>query len=100
MSGAETLLRWRRTSGEDWPPAIFIPEAERRGLMEPITIWTFDAAARAAIELSAVGPIGINLSAAMLGQGAAEIVSGIVRKASVAPDAFNIEITETAPFLN
>jgi len=55
VSGAETLLRWRRTSGEDWPPAIFIPEAERRGLMEPITIWTFDAVARAAAELSAIG---------------------------------------------
>jgi predicted signal transduction protein with EAL and GGDEF domain len=100
VSGAETLLRWRRKSGEDWSPAIFIPEAERRGLMEPITIWTFDAAARAAAELSAVGPIGINLSAAMLGPGAVEIVSGIVKKAPVAPHAFNIEITETAPFLN
>lgn len=68
--------------------------------MEPITIWTLDAAARAAVELSADSPIRINLSAAMLRQGAVGIVSGIVKKASIAPHAFNIEITETARYLN
>jgi EAL domain-containing protein (putative c-di-GMP-specific phosphodiesterase class I) len=36
----------------------------------------------------------------MLGQGAVEIVTGIVKKAPVLPHAFNIENTETAPFLN
>ncbi len=100
VSGAEALLRWRRTSGEDWPPAVFIPEAERRGLIEPITIWTFEAAAKAASSLSSVGPVGVNLSAAMLGEGAAEIVSGVLKLSGIPPQALNVEITETAPFLN
>lgn len=94
------MLRWRRAGGEDWPPSIFIPEAERRGLIEPITIWTFEAASRAAEELSVIGPIGVNLSAAMFGEGAAEIIKGIIGKAVAGPTAFNIEITETALFLN
>lgn len=100
VSGCEALLRWRRKGGEDWAPAVFIPEAERRGLIEPITIWTFEAAAKAAHELKSIGPIGINLSATMLGQGASEIVAGVFKTAGVSPRHFNIEITETAPFLN
>jgi CO/xanthine dehydrogenase Mo-binding subunit len=48
--------------------------------MEPITIWTFGVAARAAVKLSVVGQIGINLSAAMIGQGAADIFACILKR--------------------
>lgn len=100
VAGCEALLRWRRQGGENWAPAVFIPEAERRGLIEPITIWTFEAAAQVAKDLQGVGPIGVNLSAVMLGQGASEIIEGVCKTAGISPQAFNIEITETAPFLD
>ncbi len=102
--GAEALIRWPRPGGETWPPAVFIPEAERRGLIEPITGWTFRAAVAelAAAEASGAGDfsIGVNLSAAMLGLGAADLVRDVLSKAPVDPARLMVEITETADFLD
>lgn len=104
QAGAEALLRWRRPGGEDWPPSIFIPEAERRGLMEPITAWTLRAACKALADLGGRAPhgfrLGVNLSATMLGCGAAEMVAGVLSQTGVAPEGLSIEITETAPFVD
>lgn len=101
--GAEALLRWRRPGGEVWSPARFIPEAERRGLMEPITAWTFEAACRAARALEDVGPpdfrIGVNLSAAVLGYGARDLVAAVLTQTGADPARLVVEITETAPFI-
>lgn len=102
VTGAEALLRWQRPGGESWPPSIFIPEAERRGLMEPITAWTFDAACKALARLgSAAGGfrLGVNLSAGSLGQGAREIVAANVKRYGIDPSSLMVEITETAPFI-
>ena len=92
VRGVEKLLRGRRLSGEDWPFQISNPEADRRGLMEPIRIWIFHAADKAAVDLSAVSSFGINLSAAILGEGVAEIVTGTVKNVSVAPHAFILRL--------
>lgn len=100
--GAEALLRWTRPGGEEWSPALFIPEAERRGLMEPITAWTLEAACRAA---AAIAPgaqdfrVGVNLSATMLGYGAGDLVRAVLRQTKADPARIYIEITETAPFI-
>lgn len=42
--GVESLLRWDRPSHQDVPPALFIPIAERAGLMEGIGRWALRTA--------------------------------------------------------
>ncbi|MGZ0187088.1 MAG: EAL domain-containing protein [Alphaproteobacteria bacterium] len=100
--GAEALLRWPRPGGEMWPPAIFIPEAERRGLMEPITAWTLQAACKmlARIDDPADFRIGVNLSAAMLGLGSAEMIEGVLSSTGATAERLTVEITETAALLD
>ena len=104
VTGAEALLRWRRPGGEDWPPSIFIPEAERRGLMEPITAWTFEAACRALVDLNLPSGngfrLGVNLSATTLGYGAPDIVGEILARFGIDPASIMVEITETMPFID
>lgn len=99
--GAEALIRWPRPGGEAWPPAVFIPEAENRGLIEPITAWTLRAAFwRLAADPRPDFAMGVNLSAAMLGLGAADMVAGVLRETGAAPDRAMIEITETSSFID
>lgn len=102
--GVEALLRWPRPGGEHWPPDIFIREAERRGLIEPITAWTLDAACRQIRALPDVAPrnfrIGVNLSATQLGRGAAEMVAGVLKSTGADPARLTLEVTETAPFID
>ena len=100
-AGAEALIRWDRPGGETWPPAVFIPEAERRGLIEPITAWTLTTAVRRLAELRDRDfRIGVNLSGAMLGLGANEMIVRLLRQYHVQPDRLVVELTETAPILN
>lgn len=103
VTGAEALLRWRRSGGEEWPPSIFIPEAERRGLMEPITAWTFEAACRALVDLDLPSGsgfrLGVNLSATTLGFGARDIIGETLARFDIDPAMIMVEITETMPFI-
>ncbi len=102
--GAEALLRWPRPGGETWSPADFIPEAERRGLMEPITAWTLRAVCLRLKALGAAAPadfrIGFNLSATMLGAGAAEMAAAVLKGTGAPADRLTFEITETARFID
>ncbi len=97
---AEALIRWPRPGGETWSPAVFIPEAERRGLIEPITAWTMQAACRRLAAAPLGLTVGVNLSGAMLGFGAAEMVEGVLRTTGADPRRLIVEVTETAAFLD
>lgn len=68
--GAEALLRWRRRSGEVIPPAVFIPIAEKHGLMPAITERVLQLVGREARPLFARHPqftLAINVSAEDMG---------------------------------
>lgn len=74
-------------------PDEFIGQAERSGQIREIDLW----AARRGVELAAISPVAINVSAKSLGSEPllAEIECGLARNGT-SPERVTIEITETA----
>ena len=101
VAGFEALLRWRRSNNAYIPPTIFIPVAERTGLIVEFGKWVIKQAVAqiAAWRSTGVGhvPVAINLSPQQLVS--SDIVS-IIRDACevnmVEPHFLQIEITESS----
>ncbi|MEW6573348.1 MAG: EAL domain-containing protein [Bacillota bacterium] len=92
----EALLRLRGENGELVPPAMFIPPAERFGLMPQIDCWVVKSALRALQENPDI-EVFINISAASLGNDyLLECIVTNVKESGVAPHRLGFEITETA----
>jgi diguanylate cyclase len=65
VSGAEALVRWEHASRGAVPPNVFIPLAERTGLMKPLTYSVISMALRQASEWARAGRptrIAVNVS--------------------------------------
>jgi len=70
--GAEALARWRRPDGSQVPPDVFIPMAERAGLIGKVTQQVVAAVVRDLgrwLQANASAHVSINLSAAELRSG-------------------------------
>ncbi|WP_088329839.1 EAL domain-containing protein [Lacimicrobium sp. SS2-24] len=101
----EILLRMQDEQGEMLNPGIFIPIAERYGLMNKIDEWVFAhtialLAAHPA-HLDVLGKCAINLSGMTLGND--EFLDNIVnqlRYTDIPPEKICFEITETAAVTN
>jgi len=94
----EVLVRMIDKDGELMPPSIFIPVAERYGLMTAIDYWVVSGALRALKQRHARGErlrFTINLSGVSLGD--AELLALIKREAGgLEPGCLVFEVTETA----
>jgi diguanylate cyclase len=98
--GAEALIRWRDAdSGRLVPPLDFIPELERSGLIVQVGEWVLRTACKQAIEWRKTIPdfyIAVNVSARQfMEDGFVDAVARILREENVAPDAIEIELTES-----
>lgn len=97
--GAEALVRWR-PGDQDVPPAKFIEEAERAGLIVEIDRIVFRHALTALEELQQINQdffVSSNLSARQLSE--PDLVSflrGYIDRPGVATGSLILEITETA----
>jgi sensor c-di-GMP phosphodiesterase-like protein len=95
--GAECLLRWRNEAGEDVPPDVFVPMAERMDLIEPLTDIILE---KAILELSDLLRddrlyLSINLSASdMAKRRFFPILRDSLQRAGLAPGRIAIEATE------
>ena len=107
VMGFEALVRWRHPGRGEVPPGVFIPIAERTGLIGPLGAWILREACEQAVRwLQAQGPapdwrIGVNISALQIQEpGFAEVLLGCLRETGLPPDRLAVEVTETALFDN
>jgi EAL domain-containing protein (putative c-di-GMP-specific phosphodiesterase class I) len=104
-TGLETLIRWPHPERGFVPPDLFIPIAERTGLIVPLGDWILQTALREfagwTAEFGDAAPheLGVNVSARQLREpGFAAGVRAALAAAGVRPDRLVVEVTETAVF--
>lgn len=99
ITAAEALLRWHHPSRGVVSPAVFVPLAERHGLIGEIGDWVIDEACRHAGIWRDAGlrmRVAINLSAHQMRQ--RDVVGRIeaaLRRHRLQPGRFTVEITES-----
>ena len=104
VEGAEALIRWQHPTLGLLYPDTFIPEAERTGLIEPMTVWVLEEALRQCRQwLDDGGPTGsgqlsvaVNLSTrSLLDADLPATVGSALARWDVPPHLLDLEITET-----
>jgi diguanylate cyclase (GGDEF)-like protein len=99
-TGVEALLRWRHVTRGVIGPDVFIPIAERSGLILPIGRWVLHTAALQAATWRAQGhelSISVNVSGRQLDHDELiDDVSSALAESGLEPSALTVEITETA----
>ncbi len=100
VTSAEALLRWHHPQQGLIPPMAFIPFAERRGLIKPLTQWVLSAALRQARAWEEAGlqlPVAVNLSARnLLDPDLPDVIGRLLRRWALDPARLALEITESA----
>ena len=99
ITGAEALLRWNHPTRGMVSPEIFIPMAERSGLILPIGSWVIGEACRQARQWRDLGlrmKVAINLSVVQLRQADLAVeIAGALKTHQINPDLLTCEITES-----
>jgi diguanylate cyclase (GGDEF)-like protein len=99
-TGVEALLRWRHAERGVIAPDVFIPIAERSGLILSIGRWVLHMATRQAAAWRAAGhelSISVNVSGRQLDHD--ELIDDVrsaLAESGLEPSALTVEITETA----
>jgi predicted signal transduction protein with EAL and GGDEF domain len=101
ISGAEALIRWRRSENGIVSPEKFIPVAEQCGYIVPIGKWVLGEACRQVQTWLGAGipatPVAINISAVELrSKGFVQNVRGVLKDTGLDSRYLEIELTETA----
>ena len=104
-NGLETLVRWPRPGHDPVGPDVFVPIAERTGLIVPLGSWILRTALRdfaawdAEFRDATPAELGVNVSARQLREpGFATEVRDALAESGVRPDRLVVEVTETAVF--
>ena len=99
ITAAEALLRWQHPQRGTISPAVFIPLAERHGLINTIGRWVIEEACRQAAQWRQQGlrmRVAVNLSGHQLRQD--DLVPHIqttLRRHKIPPERLTVEITES-----
>ncbi|WP_411361032.1 EAL domain-containing protein [Pseudidiomarina sp. YC-516-91] len=103
--GAEALLRWRSAELGEIPPGRFIPLAERSGLIASIDRWVFRQVAKQIKQWQQNGcpdlVVAVNVSASRFEDpDLVRSLKRIVEEEQVAPELFELELTEVVALQN
>lgn len=102
----EVLVRLRDRNGELVAPGVFIPAAEKYGLITAIDRWVVENSIRVMRELDAIDcaptiTCSINLSGASISDKPfLEFITGSIKDANIQPNRITFEVTETAAISN
>jgi diguanylate cyclase (GGDEF)-like protein len=99
-TGAEALLRWWREDGREVSPEVFVPLAERSGLIRELGAWVLAAACRAVAGWREQGlgqlRVAVNVSALQIRHGYCDQqVRDALRTYGVSGGQLEIEVTES-----
>jgi diguanylate cyclase (GGDEF)-like protein/PAS domain S-box-containing protein len=99
--GAEALLRWSHPRRGFVPPSEFIEDAEKTGLIRPLTRWVLNRAVGEAREWERKGQrlhVAVNVSARSLHDGGRliEDVETVLNEHRLTPQRLLLEVTESA----
>ncbi len=99
MTGAEALMRWER-DGKLVSPGEFIPLAEATGLINEMSMWAIEEAARQAQnwkeQYGFSGSIAVNMPSRMFNRNdLVDVVASIIKSQGAMPHMIELEITET-----
>ncbi|GGM55760.1 hypothetical protein GCM10007977_066820 [Dactylosporangium sucinum] len=95
----EALVRWRHPLRGAVPPSVFIPVAERTGLIVPLGAWILRTACEQAVRLPAPLTVSVNVSARQLRE--PDFIASVRRildETGVDVARLSVEVTETAVF--
>lgn len=99
VAGAEALLRWRHPEQGLIPPDVFIPLAEKSGLIVDIGLWCVDQACRQLAQWRREGlplTLTVNVSARQIPDGLpASAILAAVDRHGIMPHWLGLEITES-----
>jgi diguanylate cyclase (GGDEF)-like protein len=100
VCGFEALVRWTDPERGPISPAVFIPLAERNGLVSVIGDWVLQESCNQAAEWLRQGHprrmISVNISPAqLLAAGFVEKVTAALRKSGLPPELLCLELTES-----
>ena len=104
VDSVEALMRWQHPQRGWVSPALFIPLAERFGLIGALGDWVIDEACAQIARWNAAGrrcQVAINLSAQQLRQSELPArIAGAIQRHGIEPLQLVLEITETAMMEN
>lgn len=100
LVGAEALVRWRSADGSLVPPGLFIPAAEKSGLIVEIGEWVIREACRQMVAWRRAGHphfvMAVNLSPVQFRRGTMEaVIRDALADSGLAPDSLELEVTES-----
>jgi diguanylate cyclase (GGDEF)-like protein len=99
ITAAEALIRWHHPTRGFVSPVVFIPLAEKYGLMGPIGNWVIEEASRTAAIWLQSGlrmRVAVNISGYQMRQDdLVEHIEEVLKNNGLQPERFTCEITET-----
>lgn len=103
--GFEALLRWQHPKRGLLSPDLFLPLAEKTGMIIPIGDWVLDEACHQLSEWHRQGhtqwSVAVNLSTLQFEQPSLiETITGCLEKYTIPPDKLILEVTETTAMNN
>jgi EAL domain-containing protein (putative c-di-GMP-specific phosphodiesterase class I) len=102
--GVEALARWTRPTGESISPSVFIPLAERAGMIHALGAWILQSACATASAWCDRGVrpmiLSVNVSALQIDEQFSAVIEGALKLSRLSANRLVLEITESALIAN